>query len=182
MIQPEAMQSDAPSSSIEYSLLGLLGQRPMHGYELHRELGRKTGLGLIWTVKQAQVYAILTKLEARGLIEVELLVQGKRPARRVFHLTASGGQAYEAWLGLAVGRREFRLDFLAKLYFARRRGGDAAMTLLAAQRKLCALWLDEMREGFASCSGGDLDELVYRFRIGQIEAMIAWLDECGGVI
>jgi DNA-binding PadR family transcriptional regulator len=150
----------------------------MHGYELHQELSRKTGLGLIWTVKQAQLYALLAKLESGGLIAAEVLVQGHRPARRVFHLTEEGGAFYKAWVKEPSGRRDFRLGFLAKLYFAQREGPDAAKALLADQRRLCALWLEGMIERRDACGDGNLDGLVYRYRVGQIEAMSVWLDEC----
>jgi PadR family transcriptional regulator, regulatory protein AphA len=167
-----------PSPSVEYCLLGLLGERPMHGYELHRELSLKTGLGLVWTVKQAQLYAILAKLEGEGLIAAEIVAQEGRPARKVFHLTAGGRDAYAGWLGSPTPRKDFKLDFLAKLYFARRGGGAAAASLLGAQRKLCRAWIEEMRSRFEACEESSLDALVYRYRIGQLEATLSWLDEC----
>jgi PadR family transcriptional regulator, regulatory protein AphA len=171
-------RADDSASSIEYCLLGLLGDRPMHGYELHRELSRKTGLGLIWTVKQAQLYAILAKLEAEGLIAAELLAQTHRPARHVFHLTEAGGRAFRAWIGEPVARRSFRLDFPAKLYFARRAGAEELQRLVIEQRRLCALWLEEMSNRGLACEEGELDSLVYRYRVGQLEATLRWLDEC----
>ncbi len=173
-----ASRSDLTSSSMEYSLLGLLGDRPMHGYELHRELRGRTGLGLIWTIKQAQLYALLAKLESEGLIAAELSAQGNRPTRRVFHLTHAGRAAFDSWLRRPSARRDFRLDFLAKLFFARRGDSSLARALLTEQRRLCALWLGEMRERGASCRDGSPDAPVYRFRIGQLESMLAWLDEC----
>jgi PadR family transcriptional regulator, regulatory protein AphA len=167
-----------PTPSVEYSLLGLLGERPMHGYELHQELCRKTGLGLVWTVKQAQLYAILAKLETEGLIAAEVVAQGNRPPRKVFHLTESGEAAYGTWVRSPAPRRDFRLDFLAKLFFAQREGLLVAEELLAGQRKLCSSWVEEMRARGGSCEESGLDSLVYRYRIGQLEATLAWLDEC----
>jgi PadR family transcriptional regulator, regulatory protein AphA len=181
-IRNRGMDKELQAPSIEYCLLGLLGERPMHGYELHRELSRKTGLGLIWTVKQAQLYAILAKLESEALIRAEVCVQGNRPARRVFHLSAKGEEVFEAWMGAVAARKDFRLDFLAKLYFARQGKSDAARSLLSEQRRLCSSWLAEMRERGASSADRDLDALVYRFRIGQLESMLAWLDECSAYI
>jgi DNA-binding PadR family transcriptional regulator len=170
------------ASSVEYGLLGLLGERPMHGYELHRELSRKTGLGLVWTVKQAQLYAILARLESEGLIVAELVAQEGRPSRKVHHLTDEGRLAYADWLRSPTPRKDFKLDFLAKLYFARRDCASSAETLLDAQRKLCAAWIDEMRGRSGACEAGSLDALVYRYRIGQLEATLAWLDECSGCL
>jgi DNA-binding PadR family transcriptional regulator len=171
-------QARVATPSVEYSLLGLLGERPMHGYELHQELSRKTGLGLVWSVKQAQLYAILAKLEAEGLIAAEVVAQGNRPPRKVFHLTQGGQAVYASWVKSPVERRDFRLDFLAKLHFAQRDGRKVAEALLSEQKKICAGWVDEMRARGGSCAGRSLDSLVYRYRIGQLEAMLAWLEEC----
>jgi DNA-binding PadR family transcriptional regulator len=176
--QAKGMPAKASTLSVEYSLLGLLGERPMHGYELYQELSRKTGLGLVWTVKQSQLYSILAKLEAEGLIAADIVVKGNRPARRVFHPTGGGQAAYGLWVRSPVERRDFRLDFLAKLFFARRDGQEAAERLLAGQRELCSGWLEGMLARSLACDDRNLDSLVYRYRIGQLEAMLAWLDEC----
>ena len=164
--------------SVEYSPLGLLSERPMHGYEIHQELSRKAGLGLIWTVKQAQLYAILAKLEACGFIAAEVLIQGNRPARKVFHLTQDGLKAFEDWLSTPSSRRDFRLDFLAKLCFAKRKSPKAVEALLSKQRALCVSWIEEMQGRAAASEKGEMDHLVFRYRIGQLKSMLAWLDEC----
>jgi len=168
----------ARPASIELSLLGLLGEKPMHGYELYRELGRKSGLGLVWTVKQAQLYGMLARLEAGGLVESELVASGQGPARKVFSPTAGGRAAFAEWARSPASRRDFRLDFLAKLVFARKAGVRAASTLVAAQRRECESWLEDMRTRGASCAEGSLDALVYRYRIGQLEATASWLEGC----
>ena len=43
--------------TLEYILLGLLAERSMHGYDLFRELQGRTGLAMIWHVKQSMLYA-----------------------------------------------------------------------------------------------------------------------------
>ena len=168
---------DGPSEApLEHALLGILAHRPLHGYDLYREMTRPSGLGLIWSVKQAQLYGMLARLERDGLIDAEVVVGGTRPARRVFHLTPAGRRAYRAWVTTPSQRRDFRLVFLAKLLFAREEGTDA--DLIERQRALCQGWLDDMRDRGSSAAGGSLDDLVYRYRIGQLEAMRAWLDTC----
>lgn len=164
--------------SVEYSLLGLLNEHPMHGYELHRELSRKTGIGLIWTVKQALLYAILSKLEARGLIVAQVLVQENRPVRKVFHLTEEGQSAFEDWVSTPSSRKDFKLDFLAKLHFARKKGRKSGKGLLAKQRALCVAWIAEIEERERAAKKEGVDALVFRYRIGQLKATLAWLDEC----
>lgn len=166
------------SPSIEFSLLGLLAERPMHGYMLYRELCRKSGLGLVWTVKQAQLYGILSRLEAAGLVASDVVASGQGPVRKVFRTTAAGRAAFAKWARSPASRRDFRLDFLAKLFFARKAGGRAAFALVSAQRRECEFWLSDMRSRISSCEPSGLDALVYRYRIGQLEATASWLDEC----
>ena len=54
--------------SVRNALLGLLEQRPRHGYELHDAFEAMAGGEDNWDVKPAQVYATLARLEPAGLI------------------------------------------------------------------------------------------------------------------
>jgi len=55
------------SLSPEFALLGLLEQRPAHGYELHQRLYAE--LGYLWHISLSQAYNILKRLEAQGFIQ-----------------------------------------------------------------------------------------------------------------
>jgi DNA-binding PadR family transcriptional regulator len=166
--------------TIEYALLGLLHPQPRHGYEIYRQLADPTGLGLVWRVKQSKVYALLTKLEQQGYVSQTLEPQDARPPRKVFALTETGRQAFLDWVQSPVTRgRGFRLDFLAKLYFARQEGDAVAQTLLDRQQSACQDWLTEQQsraEGLANSR--PFDWLVHEFRISQVKAMLNWLDTC----
>lgn len=163
-------------STIEHSLLGLLLERPMHGYELYQGLIEHTGIGLIWSVKQSHLYQLLGKLETRGFVAVELILQESRPARKVFHLTEEGERAFRAWIASPAPRQGFKIEFLAKLYFAQRENPKEALRLLEEEKKLCLSWLDDMVERSRKADG--FDGLVYGYRIGQLKAMLAWLERC----
>jgi len=166
--------------TVEHALLGLLVQRPMHGYELHQQLLAPEGPGIAWRAKQPHVYAMLGRLEAEGLIAVRSRPQRAHPARRVFHLTEKGKQAFRAWLRSPVGQaRRMRQEFLLKLYFARREGLRSTRTLLERQRQTCREWL-ALQEPSAPMGGRQPSyaRLVQSFRTGQIKAMLAWIDEC----
>ena len=151
----------------------------MHGYDLHRRLRGRTGLGLIWTVKQAQLYGILARFQSRGLIRATVVAQEVRPARRVFRLTKEGRRVYRAWVTEPAERKDFRLVFLAKLYLARQEG--SASGLISAQRQRCEAWVRDMTEREKATASNSLDRFVYRYRVGQLEAMLAWLDECAAL-
>lgn len=165
--------------SIELALLGFLRQQPMHGYQIHQHLRAADGPGVVWRMKQAHLYALLARLEAEGYITGDLQTQETRPARRVFRLTESGEQAYRTWMQSPVAQaRGMRQEFQLKLYFALQEGPELARGLLEQQQAICRQWLD-----LQSPSPGDepravsFDTLVRRFRSGQIEAMLGWLED-----
>ena len=170
--------------TIEHALLGFLRQQPMHAYEIHQTLLRAEALGLVWHLKQSLVYVMLERLEAEGYITAALEPQGGRPPRKILQLTPGGQDAFTEWLVAPVGHgRDFRLEFLAKLYFARQDDPASAATLIAGQQAACRDWLAELRtQADALSDARHYDWLVIQFRIGQIEAIVAWLDICTATV
>jgi len=174
--------------TIEWSLLGFLAEQPMHGYEIHHRLSAAAlsegaGLGVVWHIKQSQLYAILARLEARGYITYTLEPQDTRPPRKVYTLTPDGEAALQIWVCAPVERgRDFRLEFLAKVYFAHRRGEETLRTLFAAQRATCHVWHAGFKKKLDRQGLNTYEVLVYRFRLGQVQAMLDWLDESETVL
>ncbi len=161
---------------IELALLGFLRQGPQHGYQIHLMLSNPEGLGPIWHLKQSQLYALLAKLEDDGCIWGVLQPQeAARPPRRVFHLTHEGQTAFQKWLLSPVNMpRLMRQEFMAKLYFARQDDPEKARALLTLQRNTCQEWLDTFSA--ENVAPGSYRSLIRQYRIGQIEATLAWLD------
>ncbi len=171
------------SLSIEHALLGFLQQGPLHGYQIHQQLGEPSSLKQVWYLKQAQLYALLGKLEEAGYITASIQPQETRPARRVFHLTTVGQEAFQSWLFSPVPRpRQMRQEFQTKLYFARQAGGEACARLIAVQRLACQEWLDAQKTTAAGVGGDSYAWLVDQYRVGQIQAMLDWLDLCEGTL
>ena len=166
--------------TIEYALLGFLRQRPMHAYEIHQTLMRNEALGLVWHLKQSLVYVMLERLEAERFVTTSLEPQGSRPPRKLLRLTPEGQAAFAAWRITPVAHgRDFRLEFLAKLYFASQDDPASAAKLIATQQLACRDWLVDLRaQAEALSDARDYDWLVVQFRIGQIEAILTWLDIC----
>lgn len=162
--------------SIEYSILGLLYEGPVHGYELYRRYSGRSGLSVVWKVKRSRFYALLARLGRLGLVAMEVRDQAGRPPRKVFRLTREGQAALRAWMTEpVVDSRVFRVEFPAKLYFCARVDPQAARRLVSKQRVVCETWLSLRNREPAR---GDFEDLVRRFRIGQITAMKAWLSDC----
>ena len=180
--------SPRPSAplTLEFILLGLLDQQPMHGYDLHRALTSLQGLSLIWSVKQSRLYALLDKLEQSGYLESEMLPGEAHLLRKQFHLTEAGREALNRWMHSPVQHgREMRQDFLARLYFCKRSDRQAALRLIQEQREVCFSWQVSLEKqaipaSDAAAGKGDdeFERLVYRFRSAQVKAMLEWLRDC----
>ncbi|NLJ45001.1 MAG: PadR family transcriptional regulator [Treponema sp.] len=162
--------------SIEFAILGLLHEGPLHGYELYRRYSSRSGLSVVWKVKRSRFYALLARLGRLGLVAAEVREQEGRPPRKVFRLTPEGQAALRAWMTEPVAdSRAFRVEFPAKLYFCARVDPGSARRLVARQRTLCDSWLS-LRS--LEPARGDFEVLVRRFRTGQLAAMKAWLSDC----
>lgn len=166
--------------TIEHALLGFMRQRPMYGYEIYQQLSQAQGLGLVWHLKQSQLYALLTKLEQKGYISATLEPQDARPPRKVFELTQTGRGAFLQWIQNPVSQgRKLRLEFLAKLYFAQQEDPAMVSQLIERQRTASGAWLAEQRSRVDTINDTHpFDRLVHEFRLGQLEATLKWLDQC----
>jgi PadR family transcriptional regulator, regulatory protein AphA len=170
--------------TVELGLLGFLRQRPMYGYELHQLLSESADLGLVWRLKQSQLYALLAKLEDEGYLTSAVEPQGSRAPRKTFTLTPLGEQAYHDWVRSPVAHgRDVRIEFLAKLFFARQEGPEAIAQLIEGQRAVARAQLAELHAQAAELGEArPYDWLVLQFRSGQLEAILTWLDTCARVV
>lgn len=81
---------------LEFAVLGLLHEAPMHGYELRKRLG--SALGAFRALSYGSLYPCLRGLLAQGLVaEVagETGEAGSRRARVVYELTADGKERFQ---------------------------------------------------------------------------------------
>jgi DNA-binding PadR family transcriptional regulator len=73
---------------LDLAILGLLKERPMHGYELKKRLSYM--LGHFWTVSYGSLYPALKRLEKSAAIERAYSIKEKTRNRRVYRITRSG--------------------------------------------------------------------------------------------
>ncbi|MBM2849293.1 MAG: PadR family transcriptional regulator, partial [Anaerolineales bacterium] len=90
--------------SVRNALLGLLAQRPRHGYELHAAFEAVVGGEQNWDVKPAQIYTTLARLEEGGLVKEDSVEQGGGPEKRIYAITSAGRSALADWFAESVGR------------------------------------------------------------------------------
>ncbi len=166
--------------SPQWVLLGLLMRKPMHGYELHQFFSPPSPLEQVWYLGISQMYKLLKELEEQGHVEVSVEAQEARPDRKVYHATPSGRQAFLDWLQTPVGGiRLMRVEFLGKLFLARELGPEVVERVVDEQAEACRTMLEDLE---ARMPGPEFEDLVLRFRAGQIEAALHWLDHCRTVL
>jgi hypothetical protein len=98
----------------------------------------------------------------------------------MLRLTPAGEDTFAQWIVAPVRHgRDFRLEFLAKLYFATQVDANATRELLDQQRVACQDWIRDLEtQGAASDPERPFERLIYQFRVTQIEAILRWLDTC----
>ena len=174
------MAKKSSAHTLEYILLGLIQEQPAHGYALFEQIRTTPELSLIWQVKRSKVYYLLEKLESEGLLSITVSSQGPYPDRKIYQLTSMGEKALEDWMNSPVLSSRFvRLAFLSKLYFLLGSYKKGAVDLINKQRGICEGWLQNLERQYQSLEKDDfITSQVFLFRIGQIKAMLEWLENC----
>lgn len=132
--QPQPVQRRPTLSLNEWAVLGLLVERPRHGYDIATELRPGTPVGEVWRLSRQLVYRALERLEALGLVEPRRTEHGSGPPRTVYGPTRRGRDALRRWLVTPVDHlRDVRSAFLLKLVLLERLGIERG-DLVAAQR------------------------------------------------
>jgi PadR family transcriptional regulator, regulatory protein PadR len=72
--------------TLEGIVLAILSSRPAYGYEITAWL-REQGFS---DIAEGTVYALLIRVEQRGLVDVEKVPSEKGPPRKVYSLNANG--------------------------------------------------------------------------------------------
>ena len=87
-----------PKTTLALAVLELLGEEPMHPYEMKQKMHERVYERAI-PVKAASIYDTVERLAAAGLIEpVETSREGRRPERTIYRLTQVGADELRAWL------------------------------------------------------------------------------------
>lgn len=131
--------------SVKHTLLALLYQQPMHGYELNRQL--KAAVNAEWDVNPGQVVSTLNRLKEAYLVEYEIVETDDAPDRKVYALTEQGIQELRQWY-LTPEVRDYKLGdaFYIKLVLSLIGGPVAPEEVLSAQRRELYIRLHQITE------------------------------------
>jgi len=121
--------------SVRHAILGLLAQRPRHGYDLRAAFSAVVGGDENWDVKPAQIYTTLERLEEAGLVErASDMGEGEEPGRRIYAITPQGDAVLREWFASGVVPEHQRDEFFVKLMTALVSGEADISQLVQLQR------------------------------------------------
>jgi DNA-binding PadR family transcriptional regulator len=101
-------------------LLGLLHDRPMHGYELYRQI-QAEGIDTWFHVSAPGVYYSLRKLRDQGLVAESQQRGGRSSRKSIYRLTDRGRSAFfEAMEAQLANKEETYLDYDLAIYLLNR--------------------------------------------------------------
>ena len=173
---------------LEFAILGLLHEAPMHGYELRKRLFDM--LGTLRAFSYGSLYPTLRRLLKAGLIveddekeqgsadERAARTWGKR-AKRVYKLTADGKERFAEMLA-DVGPQAYDDEgFGVHMAFFSRTPAEVRMRILEGRRRR----VEERREGLRSSmarAGEQIDRYtreLHRLGLEHSEREVRWLNE-----
>jgi len=163
---------------LEVAILGLLKERPMHGYELKKRLSYM--LGHFWTVSYGSLYPALKRLEKSGSIERAYSVKEKTRNRNVFRITGRGEAEFMRLLtedtsdSSLVDTEKFDLRMALFQYLE----PETRLALLETRRRL----LEDQVAKFKAYRSNNGDEDRYRkglmrHKVELARSDIRWLDK-----
>jgi PadR family transcriptional regulator AphA len=163
-------------SLAEYVILGLIAERPAHGFALARLLTSEGPVGRVYEIPRPVVYRAIGRLVEAGLVEPQRVEQGEGgPPRTVMRVTARGRRALRRWLDQPVRHvRDLRTELLVKLALIERAGADRG-PLLADQRRVLEPIVGALAEQRLAADDFDKTILTWRYQVAQ--AAIRFLDD-----
>ena len=163
----------AVGMNIELPILGLLRQKPMHGYELMRQI--ETLLGFIWQPSYGALYPMLKKLEQRGFVTGSGVQQGRGPQRQAYSVTDQGLTRLRT---LLVGARA-HTELPVQVLFLDELSAEERDCLLRRARQQKAMALERLKTELAERaeSGSKYQRMVMEYGIATLKHDLTWLDD-----
>jgi DNA-binding PadR family transcriptional regulator len=133
--------------------------------------------GQVWlAVNIGQIYSTLARLERAGLVRSATVSQASRPDRKVFELTAAGGEAVRRWVDDMVVP-PVRDAFFSKLVLAAQTRLADPLVLIDRQRRAYLRRLSELGD-LAESAKGFAARLAVEGAVLHLQADLHWLEQC----
>jgi DNA-binding PadR family transcriptional regulator len=172
---------NAPSTTkIDLLLLGLLLDRPMHGYELYQQI-QTEGIDEWFNVSMAGVYYSLGKLRDGGMVAESRQRGGRSTRKSIYRLTEEGRAAFfEAMEAQAANRDKIYLDYDVAIYLLNKLPLQRAISLLEQHQAFLAEEHGQVQDALAEeREGGNsaLQLAVLDHKRRYLEMEMGWLTD-----
>lgn len=169
-------------TATSYAILGLLGVQSWTAYELVAQA--KRSLHWFWPRSEANLYAELKRLVARGHAQAEL-VEGRGRQRTRYTITDSGREALQGWLRTDPAPPSLEVEALLRMLLGDQGTTEdlrAALQTTARQARESAVRGQAINEDLLSTGGPfperlHLTERVVTFYAEYIQLLTRWCEE-----
>jgi DNA-binding PadR family transcriptional regulator len=168
---------------LEVAVLGLLKERPMHGYQLSRELS--DAHGPFWRVSYGSLYPTLRRLEREGAIEAASEGEPDAPGKNrqkgsrrktVYRITEAGERMFLDLLQEAPQEGQAEdARFRVRLAFFRYLPPEARIRLMERRRGTLEQRLAAMDDAIRTGTNDDYRRAVLEHSRAVTGSDIAWL-------
>jgi DNA-binding PadR family transcriptional regulator len=166
------------SGVLEFAVLGLLHDSPMHGYELRKRLNDV--LGTFRALSYGSLYPCLKQLLAEGLITESPTDDARgRRSKIVYQLTAEGKERFTDLVNETGPASWEDETFGVHFAFFSRTDADSRLRILEGRRSRLEERLDNVRGSFARTQER-LDAYTLELQkhgLEGVEREVRWLDE-----
>ena len=178
-----ARQHRTEPSLTEWVVLGLLCERPAHGWDVARAFAREGEVGQVWSVSRPLVYRAIAVLRELGyVVDRGSTPSSTGPARVLLAPSPRGRQAFRRWVSRPTSHvRDIRSELMVKLLLLSRAGKDHD-ALLRAQLALLERGEHALVRRVAESAGFERTIAVWRLTSGRAARAFveALLDERSG--
>jgi DNA-binding PadR family transcriptional regulator len=163
---------------LELAVLGLLKEKPMHGYELRQRLAEQ--LGQFGRFSYGSLYPTINRLAKAGAVEMDLPKGEIKRRKNVYRITEQGEALFEQLIEESGPQiTEERNAFMLRLAFFRYMKPETRTRLLEGRRgylqgrlQKMAARMKNLKERMDAYSAE-----LERYNINEAEHDIRWLDD-----
>lgn len=131
--------------SLSHSILGFLSYGSMTGYDLAKAFG--SSVKFFWYAQTSHIYLELNKLEKKGFVTCQVIVQTEKPSKKLYSITESGKKEFFAWLSSENDEfsKGIKNAFLMKVFFSGCNPPEQNIAMLRDFAKDCETYLAQMK-------------------------------------
>jgi DNA-binding PadR family transcriptional regulator len=162
---------------LEFAVLGLLSESPLHGYELRKRLN--TMLGTFRAFSYGSLYPTLRRMQARGWVTADNGSGRGGRSKVVYSLTAEGKERFAELLDEAGPSAWEDETFNVHFSFFSQTDPEARLRILEGRR----IRLEEKRERFRGAASRTRQQIdrytleLQRHGLESVEREVRWLTE-----